>query len=164
MQNDDVSTACAIIQSFNLKCASELQFQHEPSSTVPMNSVITTIPPPGTKEPAGSAINLVVSNGPPVYVPDVVGDLQQVAESQLSSMELIPVSSYDTQDKSAKDCGFVIAQNPAPQTPVSKGSGVTITVGDGPKCHLSSPTTAALRSPTRLPGDFLLAAFRREPV
>ncbi len=165
VQDDDVSTACAIIQAGSLKCAPQSQFQHMPSNTVAQNSVITTIPGPGTMEPAGFSVNLVISTGPPVNVPGVVGDLQQNAESQLNSANLVPVSQYDTHDNASKDCGRVTSQNPGPGTPVSAGSNVTITIGNGSKCHLSPTTTAAV-FPTgpSLPGEYQLAAFRREVV
>jgi serine/threonine-protein kinase len=161
VQNDDVSTACAIIQSFNLSCAPQSQFQHAPSSSVSVNNVITTIPPPGTMEPAAYPVKLVISTGPPVNVPPVVGELQQAAETQLGTLNLVPVPTYDTSDRAPKDCGKVTAQNPVAGTPVSAGSSVNITVGDGPSCHLSTTTTSAVL-PIQHNGIFLLVAFSRE--
>ncbi|MBS1222932.1 MAG: serine/threonine protein kinase, partial [Proteobacteria bacterium] len=52
----------------------------EPSSTVPKGSVISQDPAAGFVTAAGSAVNLVVSSGPPLLeVPDVVGKTQQDA-------------------------------------------------------------------------------------
>ncbi|MGO9344454.1 MAG: Stk1 family PASTA domain-containing Ser/Thr kinase [Acidimicrobiales bacterium] len=167
VQNDNVSTACAIIQSFNLSCAPESQFQRAPSTSVSQGNVITTIPAPGTAEPAGYAVKLVISTGPPVDVPPVVGELQQVAENQLVAANLVPVVTYDTSDHAVKDCGKVTNQNPAPNTPVSTGSNVDITIGDGPKCNISpttTPTTAAIEFPSKNYGSFILVVYGREVI
>jgi serine/threonine protein kinase len=162
VQDDDVSTACAIIQSFNLKCAPQSQFQHAPSSSVAQNNVITTIPAPGTMEPANYPVNLVISTGPPVNVPPVIGEPQQVAETQIGTANLVPVPTYDTNDKPAKDCGRVTAQNPAGGTPVSSGSNVNITIGDGPSCHLTTTTSALF--PIQGGGFVLPLVYSREVV
>jgi serine/threonine-protein kinase len=167
VQNDNVSTACAIIQSFNLSCAPESQFQHAPSTSVAQGNVITTIPAPGTAEPAGYAVKLVISTGPPVDVPPVVGEFQEPAEGQLYAANLVPVATYDTSDHAVKDCGKVVSQNPAAGTPVSTGSNVDISIGDGPRCNLSSttttPTTAAF-FPMQHNGIAALIAYGREVI
>ncbi len=164
--NDSPSTACAIIQSFNLKCASQAQFQQAPSASVSQGNVITTIPAPGTAEPAGYLVNLVISTGPPVDVPPVVGELQQIAEVQIESANLVPVPTYDTGDRAVKDCDRVISQSPAPETAVSTGSNVDISIGDGPRCNLSSTTTSttAAMFSAQHNGLFMLAVYGREVI
>jgi serine/threonine-protein kinase len=73
--------AGAILGSLGLKPAPTTQTKV--SATVPVNDVITSIPPPGTKVPAEDTITLVISAGPGLTVPDVSNETLQTAESNL---------------------------------------------------------------------------------
>jgi beta-lactam-binding protein with PASTA domain len=113
-------------------------------------------------EPANYPVNLVISTGPPVNVPPVVNEQQQVAENQIGTANLVPVPTYDTSDRSPKNCGKVTAQNPAGGTPVSSGSNVNITIGDGPSCHLTTTTSALF--PVQHSGFVFALVYSREVV
>ncbi len=163
VQGDNVQTACAIIQSFTLTCG---QSQYTFSSSVPVNDVIRTVPVPGTKVSAGTAVNLVISTGPPVTVPNLYLVPASDAESQLTGLKLVPVPVDDPSDSKPKDCGNVTKQSPANGTQVSSGSNVTITIADGPGCPgppATTSTTAAL-FPNWLSVPSLLSAYRRDVI
>ena len=56
------------------------------SDTTPQGDVVTTTPAPGTLQPPGSAITVVVSKGPHLYpVPDVTGDNVDDARATLEA-------------------------------------------------------------------------------
>ena len=102
----------------------------EPSETVEVGRVIRTEPPQGASVPPGSTVHLVVSSGPPmVTVPDVVDRPEDAAIAQLQTAGLVAnvVSVPSTED----DEGRVVSQTPADGGSVSRGSTVTISVGDG---------------------------------
>jgi serine/threonine-protein kinase len=113
-------------------------------SDAPQNQVIHQNPAPGTKATKGSTVDLQVSNGPPqVSVPPVVGESVQQAVVELQSAGFVvnqqPVSVSD----SSQD-GIVQTQNPDGGTSATKGSTVTITVGQfsqGPPTTTTTPTT-----------------------
>jgi serine/threonine-protein kinase len=108
----------------------------------PQGQVVHQNPAPGSSVTKGTTVNLDVSNGPPqVSVPPVVGESVQQAEVELQSAGFVvnqqPVSVSD----SSQD-GIVQSQSPDGGTSATKGSTVTITVGQfsqGPPT--TTPTT-----------------------
>ncbi len=101
-------------------------------ATVARGDVVRSDPPPGTTVHAGSAVSLVVSQGPPpVSVPNVVGmDIQQ-ASSALSAAGLEVTTSDAYSDTVAK--GKVVSQQPAPGGTAARGSTVSLVVSKGPQ-------------------------------
>ncbi|MEM7281353.1 MAG: PASTA domain-containing protein, partial [Pseudomonadota bacterium] len=98
---------------------------------VPAGEVISQDPTAGTVVVLGTAVDLVVSSGAaPVSVPDVVGQAQATAESNIVAANLV-VGTVTTQQSSAP-AGEVISQNPTGGTQVPVGSAVDLVVSSGP--------------------------------
>ncbi len=97
-------------------------------SSAPANQVIHQNPAPGTSEPKGTTVDVTVSNGPPlVDVPDVVGYTSQQAVQTLEAagfnVNQQPVSTDASQNN------IVQSQSPPGGSHATKGSTVTITIG-----------------------------------
>jgi eukaryotic-like serine/threonine-protein kinase len=104
----------------------------EASDTVPLLSVIRTVPAAGTAVPGGSTVNMVLSSGPSqVPVPNVLSEDATTAAAQLGQQGF----SVQTQNEASKTVplGQVIRTNPGPNQLAPKGSSVTIVVSTGPQ-------------------------------
>ncbi|HZU80978.1 MAG TPA: Stk1 family PASTA domain-containing Ser/Thr kinase [Acidimicrobiales bacterium] len=135
---DTVATACNVLGQSGFQCGSETK---ESSNTIAAGAVISTSPPAGSNQPAGTTVNLVVSTGPPnVTVPNVVGDSTSQAVSTLQSSNLVPVETC-TKTSDPTQNGVVISQNPQGGNSVPSGSTVTITYGGFPNCNSSTTST-----------------------
>lgn len=101
------------------------------SASVPSGEVISQSPPAASQVADGSAVNFVVSSGPPpVAVPNVVGQSQSAATSALSSSGLT-LGSVTQQASSAVPVGEVISQSPAAGASASEGSAVALVISSG---------------------------------
>ena len=113
-------------------------------STAPQNQVIHQNPAPGSSVPKGSTVNLQVSNGPPqVSVPTVVGETAQQAVSQLEGAGFTVNQQFVAVTDPSQD-GIVQSQNPDGGTQATKGSTVTIEIGQSspaPPTTTTTPTT-----------------------
>jgi hypothetical protein len=102
------------------------------SDTVPAGAVISQNPTALTEVAPGSAVDLVVSDGPAlVPVPDVVGLSQAAAGTAITNAGLV-VGTVTSQNSSTVSAGDVISQNPTAATGVAPGSAVDLWVSDGP--------------------------------
>jgi eukaryotic-like serine/threonine-protein kinase len=105
--------------------------------------VISQTPAPGSTEAKGTSVNLKVSNGPPqVTVPDVVGYTSQQAVSALEAQGFQVNEQYI--QTGAADDNIVQSQNPAGNSQATKGSQVTIVIGQhspGPPPPTTTTTT-----------------------
>jgi len=114
------------------------------SSDAPQNQVIHQDPAPGTRATKGSSVALQVSNGPPqVSVPGVVGETAQQAVADLEGAGFHVVQQPVSVD-SADQNDIVQSQNPDGGTSATKGSTVTIEVGQfspGPPTTSTTTTT-----------------------
>ena len=100
-----------------------------PSNTVRAGLAIDTEPPAGTEVTRGRTITLLISSGPKlVEIPAVIGQQQDLAESQLRGLGLIP--DVEQRDSDAPE-GEVIAQDPVAGTAVKSHTAVTIVVSTG---------------------------------
>jgi serine/threonine-protein kinase len=128
----------------NLKNAG---FNPNPSyvnSDAPKDQVIHQDPAPGTSANKGTTVGIQVSNGPPqVTVPSVVGETAQQAVGDLESQGFVvnqqPIAVSDPSEQ-----GIVQAQNPDGGTTATKGTTVTIEVGQhspGPPPGTTTTTT-----------------------
>ncbi len=100
-----------------------------PSSTVKAGLVIDTEPAADTELERGRTVTLLISSGPKlVEVPSVIGQQQDLAESQLRAEGLIP--DIEQRDSDEPE-GQVIAQDPAAGSTVKKHTAVTIVVSTG---------------------------------
>jgi beta-lactam-binding protein with PASTA domain/tRNA A-37 threonylcarbamoyl transferase component Bud32 len=95
------------------------------SSTVTSGVVMDTDPKAGASVSKNSAVDLVVSAGPAVSVPSVVGQQLTPATQLISDAGLSYTVKYVT---STHPIGTVLAQNPAANTKVKSSTKVLLTV------------------------------------
>ncbi|MFQ5906411.1 MAG: PASTA domain-containing protein [bacterium] len=96
-------------------------------ASIPKDAVVSTDPPAGTKAPAGTMVNLVLSSGESlVTVPGVFKMSPGRARSRLEAAGLKVQTRYTTNID--YEFEIVIGQNPKAGKKVRKGSTVTITV------------------------------------
>jgi len=99
-----------------------------PSESVPFGQAIGTDPPAGTPTAKSAPVKLLVSTGPSaIEVPNVVGQAQDAAASQLTGLGFNVTVQQTTSTPANK--GKVISQAPAAGTKLKKLDNVTITVG-----------------------------------
>jgi len=101
------------------------------SNTVTAGKVINQSPTAGQQVNPGTSVNLVVSTGSCVSVPDVVGISQSSAESAITGAGLT-VGTITQQCSNEVSAGKVISQIPTAGTQVSPGSEVDLVVSTGP--------------------------------
>ena len=90
--------------------------------------MIGTDPPAGTPTPKTAPIKLLVSTGPSeIEVPNVVGQAQDAAASQLQGLGFNVTIQQVTSTPANK--GKVISQSPPAGTKLKKLDNVTISVG-----------------------------------
>jgi serine/threonine-protein kinase len=105
------------------------------ASSKPANQVVGQQPSAGVKVSTGTRIKLSVSSGPsagaPTPVPDVTGEDQQTAKSDLTQAGFtVVVLREATKDPSS--VGFVIDEQPAAGAKAPAGAQLTIYVGKTP--------------------------------
>jgi len=98
--------------------------------------VSSQTPTAGSQAPPNSAVTLVISTGDCVQVPNVVGEPQQEAASDMSTANLTPVFANDTTCANGAQPGNVDSETPVAGSQVSSGSTVNMTV-----CQASDNTT-----------------------
>jgi beta-lactam-binding protein with PASTA domain/tRNA A-37 threonylcarbamoyl transferase component Bud32 len=113
----------------------------EYSNIVPVNWVITTYPRPGTSAVKGSAIQLIISQGPAATVPNVTDRLVTTATKLIQHAGLRYVIDYVN---SVYKPNVVTFQSPSGGTQVSPGSTVTIDVEQ----ELATTTTTSTTTTT----------------
>lgn len=120
-------------------------------SSRPRGVVLEQSPEPGATVDEGAEVRLVVSKGPPrESVPDVVGETESEAVSDLSASSF---KSTVTRAFSDKKAGIVVAQDPKGGSNLKEGSSVALVVSKGAKPvsvpdvvgTTSSEATATLR-------------------
>jgi hypothetical protein len=95
--------------------------------------VISQSPLAGTQVSGGSAVDIVVSQGPvPISVPNVVGMTQAAAQTAVTAAGLT-VGTVTTAYHSTVPAGSVISQSPIAGTQVSSGSAVDLMISSGIK-------------------------------
>jgi serine/threonine-protein kinase len=110
----------------------------------PQGQVIHQNPAPGSTEPKGSSVDIQISNGPPqVPVPPVVGETAQQAVSDLEGAGFQVTQQYVSVTDPTQD-GIVQSQNPDGGTQQTKGSTVTIEIGQNSPAPPPPTTTATL--------------------
>ncbi len=110
----------------------------ETSETVPAGAVIRQDPPAGEKVDKGSAVNIVVSSGPPtpspsptvspsgVAVPNVYGMQSSLAEQELVALGL--TAAFRQKPNTGQQPGTVVRVKPDAGTVVPEGSTVTLVI------------------------------------
>ena len=100
------------------------------SATVPATSVISENPVAGTSVAPGTSVSLVISLGPPVTVPNLVGTTQSSATNAIGGIGLI-LGNVDTQSSATVNSGTVISQSPAAGASVNPRTAVNLLVSTG---------------------------------
>jgi len=100
------------------------------SDTVPAGDVISQNPAGGTSVAAGTAVDLVVSSGVSIVVPNVVGQSEAAAEAAITGAGLA-VGTVTTVASDTVPAGDVISQNPAGGTSVPAGTAVDLVISSG---------------------------------
>ena len=101
-------------------------------AVVAVGNVISQSPAAGASVLPGSAVNLVISSGPPpVIVPNVVNLTQAAAEAALAAAGLT-AGAITQAANDVIPAGSVISQNPAAGASVPPGTAVALTVSSGP--------------------------------
>jgi probable HAF family extracellular repeat protein len=106
----------------------------EYSGTLPLGDVISESPAAGSSVAGGTAINLVISEGPtPVLtqVPNVIGDKQSAAAAALTAAGLT-LGHVGQQASETVPAGEVSSQSPASGDSVAVGSAVDAVLSSGP--------------------------------
>ena len=118
--------------------------QLTPSEKVPNNVVIGTKPPAGDKAKKGSFVTILVSSGPPVIIPGVIGKSVQEATDLLVNAN-VPVANIKQTAVYRDGCkvGSVLATNPAPKSPVGANGIVTLSVCQGAKTRVPTGLAGA---------------------
>lgn len=98
------------------------------SSTVATGSVISSSPPAGQKVKSGTSVQLVISSGALINVPDVENETLLQAQEDLSNAGLQYVIIPE-QANLPDQVGLVIAQDPGPDQSEPPGYQVSIYVG-----------------------------------
>ncbi|MBV9592755.1 MAG: Stk1 family PASTA domain-containing Ser/Thr kinase [Actinobacteria bacterium] len=111
------------------------------SDTVQKGVVLGTAPGAGTLVKPGTAVQLIVSSGPPVLtVPNVVGRPQADASSAITNAGFKVAVKQDY--SSTVNAGLVISQDPSGDGQLVKFQTVTITVSKGPQTVVVPPIPA----------------------
>lgn len=104
---------------------------HSPSTTVPAGDVISQHPVGGTVVSEGTAVNLVVSCGPPATVPNVVEKTLANAQTAITAAKLV-VGTVTHGPSTTVPAGDVMSQTPKGGTVICHGSKVNLAVSCGP--------------------------------
>jgi len=100
------------------------------SDTVPAGNVIDQSISPGTTRERGSSVTITISAGPVlISVPNVVGKSYADARYLLDASGLTAADATVDVDRSSQD-GVIIKADPKPGAKVTKGSTVTIYIGN----------------------------------
>jgi beta-lactam-binding protein with PASTA domain len=109
----------------------ETEVRRETSDSVPSGRVISTSPPENSQLERGRTVVLVVSSGrEQVTVPDVVGESEDAARSEIEGAGL--VAAVSSEESTDEEPGTVLRQDPSPGGSVDEGSTVRIVVAEAP--------------------------------
>jgi beta-lactam-binding protein with PASTA domain len=101
------------------------------SDTVPIGCVVSQYPDANTAVLIGSPVDLVMSLGPSVIVPNVVGMSEPDAAAAIGSVNDLTVGAVTQQYSNSVAAGVVISQYPVGGAEVPVGSGVDLVVSLG---------------------------------
>ena len=128
VSTDSVAQATTTLTQAQLKVASTETQQY--SSSVQTGNVVGTNPPANSSVAMGSSVTLIVSQGPGDTVPNVLGQTQSQADTQIRSAGLLPCQGRNAPTKDANQAGTVQSQY------VSAASNTTSTCATGPSTNV----------------------------
>jgi len=107
------------------------------NDVIQQGNIISHTPPAGTEVSSGSSVNIVVSVGACISVPDLLGKTEPEVQTLLTSNNL-ELGAVVQQCSDTVAQGHVISQEPAEGSILSPGEKVDIVVSNGP-CHVNVP-------------------------
>ena len=114
------------------------------SNQFPQQGLVSSQSPAGgASVPPNTPINLVVSSGPCISVPNVVGQSASAAQSAITVAGLVANQTTDTACPNGATPGNVDTQSPAAGSQVANGTTVNISV-----CQSTSTTTTTTTTPS----------------
>ena len=119
----------------------------KPSTTAAQGTVIEVKPDVGAQANLGSVVDIVISGGPPVTVPNLTGQTIAAARTTLTGLGLTLVSGL------CKDTENVSSQTPTATTRVSKGDSVALSCS---RCT----TTGCIEIKTLIRSDLFVLATK----
>jgi serine/threonine-protein kinase len=125
-----VDEATAILIGAGFTVAKDLQGVE---SELPPGTVVATSPPIGTPTKLGTEVTLTISKAPDqVSVPGVADLSSADAKATLEAEPLLFKVTVVTEPSADVPAGAAIRTDPAVNTPVPKGSAITLVVSEGP--------------------------------
>ena len=106
-------------------------------------TVLGQTPTPGTEVDEGSVVDLVITGGADVVVPDLIGLSQADAEAAVTAAGLVVQQVVDVYSEDVP-AGRVAGQAPTAGSTVAGGTPVTISISAGPQ---TSPSPGAMAVP-----------------
>lgn len=101
------------------------------SASLPVNSVLSQYPAPGTQAVTGSAVNLVVNRGTaPVAVPPLAGMTREQASTALQTAGLV-LGAVTEEFSSTVATGRALSQSPQAGVTVAPGTAVNVVLSKG---------------------------------
>jgi beta-lactam-binding protein with PASTA domain len=119
----------------------------KPSTTAALGTVIEVKPDVGAQANIGSVVDIVISGGPPVTVPNLTGQTILAAKTTLTGLGLTLTSGL------CKDTENVSSQSPVAATRVSKGDSVALSCS---RCT----TTGCIEIKTLIRSDLFVLATK----
>jgi eukaryotic-like serine/threonine-protein kinase len=132
LSGDTLSAARRMLHQKGLKVG---RIHLQDSSQYPPGQIISSSPAAGSTPQVGTAVDLFVSSG--VKVPDVTGETESQAKSNLETAGFTVVTSFQT--SSSATPGTVLSETPAGGTPLAAGSKVTIVIAKAPPKMVTVP-------------------------
>ena len=127
VRGQDEQTATSNLVAAGLK---EGTVNRVASTTVTAGAVISTDPAGNTESTQGTAVNLLISTGPPkVTMPNVIGDTPEVAATKISNAGLIPRAPTFLAVTDPAEDGKVVKTSPSAGVRPQQGASVIIRVG-----------------------------------
>ena len=133
------------------------------SSQYPSGVVSSQSPAPGVSVQPNAGVNLVISTGTCVQVPNVVGQSASSAQSAITGLGLVANQTTDTTCAGGAQSGNVDTQSPAAGTEVNSGTTVTISVCQSATTTTTTSTTTPSSTSTTSPTTSSTHAVRRRP-
>ncbi|MFD7507098.1 Stk1 family PASTA domain-containing Ser/Thr kinase [Streptomyces sp. NPDC059850] len=96
----------------------------------PQNTVVSTTPGPDSVRRPDTPVNILVSKGEPIEIPDLTGDAPADARAELREAGF-KVKFAERRIFSEEDRGTIAAQSPQAETDGAKGDTVTLTLSKG---------------------------------
>jgi eukaryotic-like serine/threonine-protein kinase len=109
------------------------EVSREFSDEVPRDAVTDSNPAPGQERRPNSAVDLVVSRGAAVLVPDVTGVAEDLATGALAQAGFEVEIAEEQVFSAEAEAGTVAEQSPAPHATAGAGDTVTLTMSRGPE-------------------------------